>query len=702
MFRKVLVITTASLLAAATLVPAASAVGGRTIWVVDNGTYKLQITNDPATATGCPTTPGNLATFAGETGLRTAVNSAQAGDSIIICNNGSQTRATFDLSTLAVTGDPNARTLQATVPLSIAGQTNVTALRPLISGGTLVRPFIIAAGVTDIVSITGVTIANGVAAGAGDNCAAAGACGGAIKVASGQLQLSKSVVRDNLAGGSGAGIAVTAASGASVAIESSSFISNAAHTNGGAIFNAGNNTIAVTNTTFNNNAASTGAGAVAFDTAGTTALNYITAVDNYGAGSVISGNRITVRNSVLAQKSHQTPVCDNTVSMGFGNLVTSLGCSGVSAFTAGAGATTSGYVTYSQLRIGRLFIPANVGIPHFRLLTGSAAIDYIATDVNSLNKDQMGNARPSADAAFLPNNDAGAVEKSAAANVRPAVELLTYPDAVDLNAYDTTALVPSVFAEFSSASASYSSLTPDVCTTESNGLMLLKAIGTCTVETYVPDSTVSGTYFEEFFATTSFTVYVPHAPSIPTNMFIVTKMTSLKITFSPPADNGGSVITKYFIQVKAKSSPTGKTVECLANPCVVTGLLSDTEYSVNIVVRNRDGFVGTYPIANSLKTAATVAPTIPRAASLKLGSKQVTVKWTGPRSAGQTKLLFYVVRIYKTSNLSVPIKEVTVAANKSFGTVKGLTTGTKYVAKVFAYNSGGASAPTPNLTFVAR
>jgi titin len=565
-----------------------------------------------------------------------------------------------------------------------------------------VRPFIIAAGIGDLVSITGVTIANGAAAGAGDNCAAAGACGGAIKVASGQLLISKSVIRDNVAGGSGAGVAVTAASGAAVTIEASSFVSNAAHTNGGAIVNAGNNTITVTNTTFNNNAASTGAGAVVYDSTGTTSLNYVTAVDNYGAGSVVSGNRVSIRNSVLAQKSHQTPVCDNTVSMGFGNLVTSLGCSGVSAFTAGAGATSSGYVTFSQLRIGRLYTPANVGVPHFRLLTGSAAIDYIATDINSLTKDQMGNARPATDAAFLPNNDAGAVEKSAAANVRPAVALLTYPDSVDLNAYDTTALVPSVFAEFSNASASYSSLTPDTCTTDGNGLMLLKAIGTCTVETYVPDSTVSGTYYEEFFATTSFTVYVPHAPSIPTNMFIVTKTTSLKITFSPPADNGGSVITKYFIQVKAKTSPTGKTVECMANPCVVTGLLSDTEYSVNIVVRNRDGFVGTYPIANSLKTAATVTPTSPRSTTVKPGNKQVTLKWTGPRSAGQSKLLFYVVRVYKLSNLKVPFKEVTVAANKSFGTIKGLTTGTKYVAKVFAYNSGGASAPTPNLTFTAR
>lgn len=701
MFKRVLSAVAVSFLAVSSLVPAAHAALGRTIWVVDNGGYKLQVTNDPATATGCPTTPGLLATYAGEAGLRTAVNEAVANDTIILCNNGSQTRATFDLSTLTPTGDPNARTLQATVPLTIVGQTNVTALRPMINGGNAVRPFIIAAGALDLVTITGVTIAGGVAAGSGDVCTVAGACGGAIKIASGQLLLTKSVIKDNLAGGSGAGIAVTSVANASLTVENSAFISNAAQKNGGAIFNAGNNSVTITNSTFTANAANIGGGAVVYDASGNTFANYITAIDNYGAGAAITGTSVTVRNSILAQKSHPTPVCDTSVNLGLGNLVTTAGCSGVSTYTPGSGASTSGLVTYSQLRIGRLYTPANVGVPHFRLLTGSAAIDYIPADANTLTKDQVGNSRP-ATAPFGLFNDAGAVEKSEVANVRQPVALLAYPTNVDLNAYDTTALVPSTFAEFASATASYSSLTPDICTTDGNGLMLLKEIGDCVVETYVPDSTVGGVTYEEFFSTTSFKVYVPHAPSIPTNMFIVTKTTSLKISFSAPVDNGGSAITKYFIQVKAKTSATGTTVECLANPCTVTGLLSDTQYSVNIVVRNRDGFTGTYPIANNIKTAATVAPTSPRFAAAKPGVRQVTIKWLPPRSVGQTPLAFYVIRIYKPSNLVVPFKEVTVPATKAFGTVKGLTARAKYVAKVFAYNSGGGSLPSTNVTFTSK
>lgn len=705
MIRKTIVaIATGALFVTGLAAAPASAVPGRTIWVVDDSTFKLMVTDNPATANGCPTDlSGNTkATYAGATGLRTAINNALADDQIVLCNNNSA-RAIFDLSTLAVTGDPNSRTLQAKVAMTITGQTNVTASRPLISGGSAVRPFIIAAGAADVVSITGVTIANGVALGTGDNCLANGACGGAIKVASGQLVLTKSVVRDNIASGSGAGIAVAAAAAAQLTVEASAFIGNAATFNGGAIYNAGANTVSITNVTFTGNAASTGAGAAAYDTTGTTTLNSVTAVDNYGANSVIAGNRLTLTNSIIAQKSHQTPICDNTVNISTGNLVTGLGCSGVVAYTAGSGATSSGYVTYSQLRIGRLYTPALVGIPHFRLLTGSAAIDFIATDINSLNKDQVGNARPATALGFQPLNDAGAIEKSAVSAVRVPETLLTYPESVDLNTYDTVSLPPATYASFAGISAiNYGSLTPDVCTTDGSGRMLLKAIGDCVVETYVVDSTTDNTYYEEFFATTSFKVYVPHAPSIPTNMFIITKTTSLKISFAAPADNGGSAIKRYAIQVKAKNSPTGKTVTCNANPCVVDGLLSDTAYEVNIVVTNMDGLSGTYSISNNIKTAATIAPTSPQKASAKAGIRQVTVKWTAPRSAGQTKLAFYVIRVYKPSNLKVPFKEVTVAANKSFGTVKGLTPKAKYVTRVYAYNSGGGSAPTPNITFISK
>ena len=682
----------------------ASAVPGRTIWVVDDTTFKLMVTDNPVTANGCPTDISGTvkATYAGATGLRTAINNAIADDTIVLCNNNGA-RSSFDLSTLAVTGDPNARTLQAKVAMTIVGQTNVTASRPLISGGSVVRPFIIAAGAADVVSITGVTIANGVASGTGDNCLANGACGGGIKVASGQLVLNKSVVRENVASGSGAGIAVAAAASASVTIEASAFIGNAATFNGGAIYNAGANTVHVTNVTFSGNAASTGAGATAYDSSGTTTLDYVTAVDNYGANSVVAGNRLTVSNSIIAQKSHKTPICDNTVNISSGNLVTGLGCSGVVAYSAGAGATSSGYVTYSQLRIGRLYTPALVGVPQFRLLTGSVAIDFIATDISSLTKDQAGNARPASALGFQPLNDAGAIEKSAVSAVRVPTTLLSYPAAVDLNTYDTVSLPPATYASFDGISAiNYGSLTPDICTTDGSGRMLLKAIGDCVVETYVVDSTTNSTYYEEFFATTSFKVYVPHAPSIPTNMFIVTKTTSLKISFAAPVDNGGSAIKRYAIEVKAKTSPTGKTVTCAANPCIVDGLLSDTAYEVNIVVTNMDGLSGTYAISSNIKTAATVTPTSPQKASTKPGIGQVTVKWTAPRSAGQTKLAFYVVRVYKLTNLKVPFKEVTVAANKSFGTVKGLSRNVKYVARVYAYNSGGGSLPTPNLAFTSK
>ena len=64
----------------------ASAVPGRTIWVVDDTTFKLMVTDNPVTANGCPTDlSGSVkATYAGATGLRTAINNAIADDTIVM------------------------------------------------------------------------------------------------------------------------------------------------------------------------------------------------------------------------------------------------------------------------------------------------------------------------------------------------------------------------------------------------------------------------------------------------------------------------------------------------------------------------------------------------------------------------------------------------------------------------------------------
>ena len=89
------------------------------------------------------------------------------------------------------------------------------------------------------------------------------------------------------------------------------------------------------------------------------------------------------------------------------------------------------------------------------------------------------------------------------------------------------------------------------------------------------------------------TTTVPDAPTIGTATAGDAEAT---VTFTPPANDGGSAITGY----TATSSPGGLTATGAGSPLTVTGLTNDTAYTFTVVATNANGNSAASAASNSV------------------------------------------------------------------------------------------------------
>ncbi len=190
-------------------------------------------------------------------------------------------------------------------------------------------------------------------------------------------------------------------------------------------------------------------------------------------------------------------------------------------------------------------------------------------------------------------------------------------------------------------------------------------------------------------------VETPGAPAAPT---VTAGVGELTVTWTAPADVGGSAITGYDVRHKLSSaSDIAANWTVAANigndlSHTISSLMNDTQYDVQVRAVNDEGD-GAWSATTTGRPRTT--PAAPAAPTFRPGNGQLTVDWTAPADGGAT-IIAYDVRHKLTSAPEADASWVEVDNVWRIGpltaAITGLANGVQYDVQVRAMNSAGDGA----------
>ncbi len=190
-------------------------------------------------------------------------------------------------------------------------------------------------------------------------------------------------------------------------------------------------------------------------------------------------------------------------------------------------------------------------------------------------------------------------------------------------------------------------------------------------------------------------VETPGAPAAPT---VTAGVGELTVTWTAPADVGGSAITGYDVRHKLTSAPEIDTNWTEAANFgkdlshTIISLTNDTQYDVQVRAVNAEG---DGPWSATATGRPRTTPAAPAAPTFRPGNGQLTVDWTAPADGGAT-IISYDMRHKLTSAPEVDASWVEVDDVWRIGpltaAITGLANGVQYDVQVRAMNSAGHGA----------
>ncbi|MEK7426455.1 MAG: fibronectin type III domain-containing protein, partial [Actinomycetota bacterium] len=171
---------------------------------------------------------------------------------------------------------------------------------------------------------------------------------------------------------------------------------------------------------------------------------------------------------------------------------------------------------------------------------------------------------------------------------------------------------------------------------------------------------------------------VPDAPTIGTAT--VQGSGTVRVTFTPPGNDGGSAITSY----NATSSHSGIFASGAGSPIDVSGLTNGTAYTFTVTATNAVGTSLPSSASNSVTPAAPPSQITPAPVATATGvSGQVSIAFTVPSNNGSA-ITSYTV--FRQTGAGGP---VSVSGGASPIVFNGLTDGNAYTFTVAATNASG-------------
>ncbi len=193
--------------------------------------------------------------------------------------------------------------------------------------------------------------------------------------------------------------------------------------------------------------------------------------------------------------------------------------------------------------------------------------------------------------------------------------------------------------------------------------------------------------------------YAATAPDPPTNFQITAGVGQLSMTWSAPANDGGSPITTYFVTGYVTSA--GPTTSEIANVGNVTSFVWDTTTPIgtmNLVPGTNYTFrveafnaIGQSLLSNNASATPLGLPGAPTGLNAAAGNAQVPLGWTAPSNTGGTVITDYLIEYSSDGGGTWSIFSHGASASTT-ATVTGLTNGTAYTFRVSAISSVGTGA----------
>jgi hypothetical protein len=190
------------------------------------------------------------------------------------------------------------------------------------------------------------------------------------------------------------------------------------------------------------------------------------------------------------------------------------------------------------------------------------------------------------------------------------------------------------------------------------------------------------------------------APDAPTDVVATAGARRATVTFTPPANDGGFVITSYTVTAVDTTTPAngGQTASGPNPPLVLTGLTNDDSYHFTVTATNSAGTSVASANSNSVVILDPRKPDPPTVTGAIVGDGEATVAFLPPLDNGGATITSYTVTAVDETNPGNGGQ--TASGASSPRTVTGLTNGDGYTFQVTATNAHGTSDPSGKTNLV--
>jgi len=182
-------------------------------------------------------------------------------------------------------------------------------------------------------------------------------------------------------------------------------------------------------------------------------------------------------------------------------------------------------------------------------------------------------------------------------------------------------------------------------------------------------------------------------PDSPTSLVGVEGNSSVSLTWTSPADDGGSPITNYLIEYSANDGGTwtvynkAPSTDTFAN---ITGLTNGIDYYFRVSAINEIGNGAASEISNQV-TPDTDVPGAPTNLQITRQNLQATLSWNSPSNVGSSSVTGYFIQRSSDGgntwiNATSEINNIVAASPKI---LTGLNNNSRYIFRIRAINSSG-------------